>query len=249
MVTVGMVADVFIGSLERYGAVTGGGEGELVQGLVVALRGANARNVIAGVRAELDSSLQAALPEHVTINVFYDRSHLVNRAVSNVSRALVKRWCWCWCCWACFWAVCGSALTVALILPLSALLTFIAMQLAGMSANLMSLGGLAIAIGLLVDGRWWWWRISLPAWMTGRRKGMPRLHIDLPGGKGSGAAGYLRYSHYYPGVFALAGPAGPGGQAVPAGGADHRICAGRIPGVVADRDPGAGLAVAAQQPA
>ena len=151
LVTVGMVADVFIGSLERYGAVTGAGEGELVQGLVVALRGANARNVIAGVRAELDR-LQAGLPEHVTINVFYDRSQLVNRAVSNVSRALTEAVVLVLVLLGLFLGRLRPALTVALILPLSALLTFIAMQLSGMSANLMSLGGLAIAIGLLVDG-------------------------------------------------------------------------------------------------
>ncbi|WVM93315.1 efflux RND transporter permease subunit [Halopseudomonas pachastrellae] len=57
-----------------------------------------------------------------------------------------------------------AALTVALVLPLAALITFILMRFVGMSANLMSLGGLAIAIGMLVDARWWWSRTSSSVW-------------------------------------------------------------------------------------
>ncbi len=150
VVTIGMVADVTLGSLERYGAVTGDGEGEVVEGLVVSLRGANARNVIRGIRAKLEE-VQAGLPDHVTIRPFYDRSHLVGRAVSTVSHALVEAVVLVLIMLGLFLGNLRSAFTVALILPLSALATFIAMQLNGMSANLMSLGGLAIAIGLLVD--------------------------------------------------------------------------------------------------
>ncbi len=150
LITLGMVADVSLGSLERYGAVTENGTGEVVEGLVVSLRGANARDVIAGIEEKLDE-LRTSLPEHVSISVFYNRSHLVNRAVSTVSKALVEAVVLVLILLGLFLGNIRSALTVALILPLSAMVTFIAMQATGMSANLMSLGGLAIAIGLLVD--------------------------------------------------------------------------------------------------
>ena len=150
LITIGMVADVSLGSLERYGAVTQNGTGEVVEGLVVSLRGANARDVITGIEEKLDE-LRDSLPDHVSINVFYNRSHLVNRAVSTVSKALVEAVVLVLILLGLFLGNIRSALTVALILPLSAMVTFIAMQATGMSANLMSLGGLAIAIGLLVD--------------------------------------------------------------------------------------------------
>ncbi|MEJ2534566.1 MAG: CusA/CzcA family heavy metal efflux RND transporter [Gammaproteobacteria bacterium] len=150
VITVGMVADVTLGSLERYGAVTANGEAEAVQGLVVSLRDANAREVIDGVQRKLEE-VRAGLPDHVTINPFYDRGDLVERAVATVSRALVEAVVLVLILLGLFLGNVRSALTVALILPLSALATFIAMQFAGLSANLMSLGGLAIAIGLLVD--------------------------------------------------------------------------------------------------
>ncbi len=150
LITLGMVADVSLGSLERYGAVTENGTGEVVEGLVVSLRGANARDVIKGVEEKLDE-LRESLPGHVSINVFYNRSHLVNRAVSTVSKALVEAVVLVLVLLGLFLGDFRSALTVALILPLSAMVTFIAMKATGLSANLMSLGGLAIAIGLLVD--------------------------------------------------------------------------------------------------
>ncbi|MGB5291734.1 MAG: CusA/CzcA family heavy metal efflux RND transporter [Lysobacterales bacterium] len=150
LITIGMVADVTLGSLERYGAVTENGTGEVVEGLVVSLRGANARDVITGIEAKLDE-LRESLPDNVSISVFYNRSHLVNRAVSTVSKALVEAVVLVLILLGLFLGNIRSALTVALILPLSAMVTFIAMHATGMSANLMSLGGLAIAIGLLVD--------------------------------------------------------------------------------------------------
>ena len=150
LITVGMVADVSLGSLERYGAVSENGIGEVVEGLVVSLRGSNAREVIAGIELKLEEVKQS-LPDHVTISTFYNRSHLVNRAVATVSKALVEAVVLVLILLGLFLGNIRSALTVALILPLSALVTFIAMKLTGLSANLMSLGGLAIAIGLLVD--------------------------------------------------------------------------------------------------
>ncbi len=149
-VRVGEVAEVRIGSLTRYGAVTRNGEDETVQGLVLGLRGANARQVIDGVRARL-AELQPQLPAGVTLDVLYDRGHLVERAVNTVSRALLEAIALVLVLLILFLGNVRAAIVVALTLPLSALITFVLMDQAGMSANLMSLGGLAIAIGMLVD--------------------------------------------------------------------------------------------------
>ncbi len=145
------VADVSLSAMTRYGAVTDSGNGETVEALVVALKNANARKVIAGVNDALDQ-LRPGLPQGLTINTFYDRSHLIDRAVSTVAEAL-------WIAVALVIIMLGlfignvrTALVVAVNLPMSALMTFIVMDYFGMSANLMSLGGLAIAIGMLVDG-------------------------------------------------------------------------------------------------
>lgn len=176
LITVGMVADVSLGSLERYGAVTENGEGEVVEGLVVSLRGANARDVITGIEKKL-GEIKQGLPEHVSISVFYNRSHLVNRAVSTVSTALVEAVVLVLILLGLFLGNFRSALTVALILPLSALTTFIAMKLTGLSANLMSLGGLAIAIGLLVDAAVVVVENIVTKMATSNREALPRLHI------------------------------------------------------------------------
>ncbi|NNK98683.1 MAG: efflux RND transporter permease subunit [Xanthomonadales bacterium] len=176
LITIGMVADVTLGSLERYGAVTESREGEVVEGLVVSLRGANARDVIAGIEDKLDE-LSESLPEHVSISVFYNRSHLVNRAVSTVSKALVEAVVLVLILLGLFLGNVRSALTVALILPLSAMVTFIAMRATGMSANLMSLGGLAIAIGLLVDAAVVVVENIVTKMSDTRVKALPRLHV------------------------------------------------------------------------
>jgi len=176
LITLGMVADVSLGSLERYGAVTENGTGEVVEGLVVSLRGANARDVINGIEQKLDE-LRESLPDHVSINVFYNRSHLVNRAVSTVSKALVEAVVLVLILLGLFLGNIRSALTVALILPLSAMVTFIAMRATGMSANLMSLGGLAIAIGLLVDAAVVVVENIVTKMSDAKIQALPRLHI------------------------------------------------------------------------
>jgi cobalt-zinc-cadmium resistance protein CzcA len=144
------LAEVRRSALTRYGAVTRDGEGEAVEGLVLGLRGANARKLVEGVQAKLDE-LSAGLPEGIRIDVFYDRGVLVDRAVSTVSTALVEAVVLVVLLLVVFLGDLRAALTVALILPLAALATFVLMQIFGLSANLMSLGGLAIAIGMLVD--------------------------------------------------------------------------------------------------
>ncbi len=149
-VRVGNLAEVKIGTVTRYGVVTQSGKGEAVQGLVLGLAGANAQQVVKGVRKKLDE-LQPTLPQGVRIDTFYDRASLVAKAVGAVSTALLESTVLVIVLLVLFLGNIRAALTVAMVLPLAALITFILMRGFGMSANLMSLGGLAIAIGMLVD--------------------------------------------------------------------------------------------------
>ncbi|MCQ3934818.1 MAG: CusA/CzcA family heavy metal efflux RND transporter [Gammaproteobacteria bacterium] len=150
-VRVADVAEVRLGALTRYGGVTQDGRGEAVEGLVLALKGANAQQVAALIKARL-AEIAPTLPEGVSINTFYDRSVLVERAVGTVSVALLEATVLVLALLFLFLGNVRAALTVALTLPLAALATFLLMRQMGLSANLMSLGGLAIAIGMLVDG-------------------------------------------------------------------------------------------------
>ncbi|MHB1620286.1 MAG: efflux RND transporter permease subunit [Sulfuricella sp.] len=149
-VRLGGLAEVKIGTLTRNGVVTQSGKGEAVQGLVLGLAGANAQQVVQGVRKKLDE-LKSTLPQGVRIDVFYDRAALVDKAVGAVSTALLESTVLVVVLLGLFLGNVRAALTVAMVLPLAALITFILMRGFGMSANLMSLGGLAIAIGMLVD--------------------------------------------------------------------------------------------------
>lgn len=174
-VTVKDLADVKIDSLYRNGAVTTNGESEAVQGLVIALRGANAKDVIQGVTDRLEE-LKPALPQGISINPFYSRSALVDRAIYTVSKALVEAVILVVLVLLLFLGNIRAAVTVALILPLSALMTFILMNLYGLSANLMSLGGLAIAVGMLVDAA----VVVVENIVTTQEKdraGLPKLHL------------------------------------------------------------------------
>lgn len=145
------VASVGTGSLTRYGAVTRNGQGEAVQGLVIALRGADARTVVDAVRNRL-SEVEKSLPPGTSVDVFYDRSDLISRAVGTVEKALLEATVLVVILLIVFLGDWRAAAIVAATLPMSALITFLFMQAFGLSANLMSLGGLAIAIGMLVDG-------------------------------------------------------------------------------------------------
>lgn len=149
-ISVDDVADVSIGSLTRYGAVSKDGLGEAVTGLVLSLRGANARQTISGIEKKL-VEITPGFPEGVSVKVFYNRGDLVDKAVDTVSHALMEAIVLVVILLILFLGNLRAALTVALALPMAAMVTFILMKVAGMSANLMSLGGLAIAIGMLVD--------------------------------------------------------------------------------------------------
>ena len=144
------VALVRDGSVTRYGVVTQDGRGEAVEGLVLGLAGANAQKVVDGVKKKLDE-IKPALPKGVELKVFYNRAGLVEKAVGTVSKALLEATLIVLVLLGAFLGNVRAAVAVAVVLPLAALATFIMMRLAGMSANLMSLGGLAIALGMLVD--------------------------------------------------------------------------------------------------
>ena len=144
------VANVRLGALTRYGAVTANGEGEAVTGLVLLRKGANSRTLVEGVKREIEA-IKQTLPQGVQIVPFYDRTELINAAVWTVELALGEAVVLVLVVLVVLLGNLRAALTVALILPLSVLTTFALMRLFGVSANLMSLGGLAIAIGILVD--------------------------------------------------------------------------------------------------
>ncbi|PPD53895.1 MAG: CusA/CzcA family heavy metal efflux RND transporter [Methylotenera sp.] len=170
------VAEVKMGALTRYGAVTKNGKSEAVEGLVLGLRGANAQQVVKSVRAKLDE-IQPTLPKGVSIHVFYDRGNLVERAVNTVTRALFEATILVLVLLVLFLGNFRAALTVALALPLAALVTFILMAQFGMSANLMSLGGLSIAIGMLVDGAVVVVENIVSHLAHGQNGKLPRLHL------------------------------------------------------------------------
>jgi heavy metal efflux system protein len=151
VVRLGDIAIVQMGSLTRYGAVTKDGKAEAVEGLVIALRGADARQVVEGVQTRLDE-LTKALPAGTSVKVFYDRSDLIGRAIGTVEEALLEATILVVILLLIFLGDWRAAAIVAVVLPMAALITFLLMRTVGLTANLMSLGGLAIALGMLVDG-------------------------------------------------------------------------------------------------
>jgi cobalt-zinc-cadmium resistance protein CzcA len=144
------VADIREAPAPRFGAVTRDGE-EVVLGMALARIGENAKNVVDAVKAKLDT-VRAALPQGVTLKPIYERTDLVNKAVSTAVRALIEGSLLVAVVLFLFLGELRSALVVIFALPMAMLIAFIGMDYAGLSANLMSLAGLAIGIGMMVDG-------------------------------------------------------------------------------------------------
>jgi cobalt-zinc-cadmium resistance protein CzcA len=145
------LADVVLGPEPRQGFVTRDGKGEAVAGIVLMLKGASGRDVVAAVK-EKAKTVRKALPPDVRIVPFYDRTDLVNRALHTVTSALGEGALLVVITLILFLGNLRSALIVTMVLPLAALIAFIFLKAAGYSANLMSLGGLAIGVGMIVDG-------------------------------------------------------------------------------------------------
>jgi cobalt-zinc-cadmium resistance protein CzcA len=144
------VAQVRQGNAIRLGGVTRDGKGEVLEGIAVMLRGGNSRAIVSGVKDKV-SLINQVLPAGVTIKPFYDRIELVARALDTVERALLEGAAVVMLVLYLFLRNLRGALVVALTLPLATLATFLIMQQVGLSANLMSLGGLAISLGMIVD--------------------------------------------------------------------------------------------------
>ena len=144
------VAVVRNGALTRYGAVTQDGQGEAVEGLVLGMRGVNARDLVQAVEKKM-LEMKPRLPAGMSTRTFYNRGELVTRAADTVIKALIEAAVLVCVILYVFLGGVRAALVVAVSLPLSLLSTFLLMRAFGITANLMSLGGLAIALGLLVD--------------------------------------------------------------------------------------------------
>lgn len=147
------VADVNVGHAVRVGALIKNGDTESVGGIVMMIRGGNAKNVVSIIKQRVEEiNQQGMLPDGLKIVPFYDRSELVDAALHTVVKVLIEGVILVVVILFLFLGDVRSSLIVVGTLVLTPLITFMMMNYFGISANLMSLGGLAIAIGLMVDG-------------------------------------------------------------------------------------------------
>ena len=144
------VADVQISSDIRLGFADENGEGEVVGGVVVARYGENAKEVIDNVKAKL-SDVEKGLPPGVEIKIAYDRSDLIEAAIATLKEALIEEVILVSIVVLIFLFHLRSALVATITIPLSVLIGFLLVKMFGISLNIMSLGGIALAIGDLVD--------------------------------------------------------------------------------------------------
>ena len=149
-ILLGEVANVQLGPDMRRGIAELNGEGETVGGVVVVRYGANAREVIRAVKARLDQSMKG-LPADVSYTIAYDRTALIDRAVKTLEEKLVEESIVVALVCIAFLLHFRSALVAIVILPIAVLASFIVMYSQGISSNIMSLGGIAIAVGAMVD--------------------------------------------------------------------------------------------------
>ena len=145
------IADINLGPQMRRGLAELNGEGEVVGGIVVMRYGENAAEVIRDVKAKIEE-LKAGLPEGVEIITVYDRSALITRAVNNLWEKLFEEFVVVALIFIAFLFHFRSSLVAIISLPVGVLAAFTVMNLQGINANIMSLGGIAIAIGAMIDG-------------------------------------------------------------------------------------------------
>jgi copper/silver efflux system protein len=144
------VARVELGPDERRGVTDLNGEGEVVSGIAMARYGQNALEVIHNLKERV-AEISAGLPEGVTVQAVYDRSELIHRAIRTLRNTLIEESLIVALVCVIFLLHFRSALVAILMLPVGVLIAFIAMRLLGMNSNIMSLGGIAIAIGAMID--------------------------------------------------------------------------------------------------
>ena len=150
-ITIDAVANVDYGKELRRGVVTLDGEGEIVTGIVMKLYKANSSEIIEDLYKKVEQ-VQTALPDGVKIVPYYEQADLVDRSTYTVKVALIQGIVLVLLVLFAFLGCIRASIIVALSMPFCALIAFIGMNLFGVSANLMSLGGIAIALGMLVDG-------------------------------------------------------------------------------------------------
>ncbi|MEQ1532074.1 MAG: efflux RND transporter permease subunit [Sideroxydans sp.] len=144
------VARVELGPDERRGIAELNGEGEVVSGIVMARYGQNALEVIENIKAKI-AEITLRLPEGVSIQAVYDRSELIQRAIATLKKTLLEEGVIVALVCMLFLMHARSALVAIVMLPIGVLIAFIAMRALGLNSNIMSLGGIAIAIGAMVD--------------------------------------------------------------------------------------------------
>lgn len=145
------IADIRLGPQMRRGVAELNGEGETVGGVIVMRFGENAQRTIAGVKAKLET-LKSGLPAGVEIVTVHDRSTLIENSVNNLWHKLIEELMMVAVICIAFLLHVRSALVAIISLPVAVLAAFIVMKLQGINANIMSLGGIAIAIGAMIDG-------------------------------------------------------------------------------------------------
>jgi copper/silver efflux system protein len=177
-ITVGDVAQVQIGPEIRRGIADLDGRGEIVSGFVVMRFGGNPLDVIAGVKAKM-REVERSLPRGVVFVQGYDRSGLIERAIATLKGKLVEESIIVALVTILFLLHAESALVAILTLPIGILMALLAMRLLGMSANIMSLGGIAIAIGAMIDAAIVMVENLHKHMERNEREGRPRTHRDL----------------------------------------------------------------------
>lgn len=178
-VTLGEVATIQVGPELRQGVAELNGQGEVAGGVVILRSGKNARATIAAVKAKL-AELKASLPSGVEVVPTYDRSELIDRAIGNLREKLIEEFIVVALVCAFFLWHARSALVAILTLPLGVLFALIVMRLQGVNANIMSLSGIAIAVGAMVD--------AAIVMIENAHKSLERWAREHPGERLEGAA-------------------------------------------------------------
>ncbi|MBI5438144.1 MAG: efflux RND transporter permease subunit [Nitrosomonadales bacterium] len=177
------IARVELGPDERRGLTELNGEGEVVSGIAMARFGENALDVIHNIKEKI-AEIAPGLPEGVKIETVYDRSDLIHRAIENLKHTLLEESAIVALVCIVFLMHVRSALVAIVMLPIGVLIAFIAMRALGMNSNIMSLGGIAIAIGAMVD--------AAIVMIENAHKHLERLAPLPPRGGGAGGEGAIR---------------------------------------------------------
>ncbi|SMC29390.1 Cu(I)/Ag(I) efflux system membrane protein CusA/SilA [Andreprevotia lacus DSM 23236] len=185
-VRLGDVARVQIGPEMRRGIAELNGDGEVAGGVVILRSGKNARETIAALKTKL-AELKSSLPARVEIVPVYDRSHLIDAAVENLTHKLIEEFIVVALVCAVFLWHLRSALVAIISLPLGVLAAFVVMRYQGVNANIMSLGGIAIAIGAMVD--------AAVVMIENAHKHLEEWRHQHPGEKLAGAAHWQVVAH------------------------------------------------------